>query len=234
MQNLIHKILEEAAIDTSEVVSKNSALLYSTLFLAIISSKSREETLLKLNLKESQLTKLLSKYVRKKFPDKDPKINWNNYLLNLIDHHRCSSCGIIQDKVEFNKNVRSHTQSNSICKLCDKNNSAVYKLNNPETAILYYKNNKEKFRNYYINYYRENKAEYLARRNKYRFSRKMATPLWSQTKQIVEFYENCPKGYHVDHIVPLTNDLVCGLHVLENLQYLTATENLIKSNKYNV
>jgi len=55
---------------------------------------------------------------------------------------------------------------------------------------------------------------------------------WTDHKAIEEFYANCPKGYHVDHIVPLQGANVSGLHVLNNLQYLTATQNLIKGNKW--
>jgi hypothetical protein len=60
------------------------------------------------------------------------------------------------------------------------------------------------------------------------------TPSWSQSKDILQFYKSCPQGHHVDHIIPLKGKEVSGLHVIENLQYLTAEENLLKSNKYQI
>ena len=63
-----------------------------------------------------------------------------------------------------------------------------------------------------------------------RAAEKQATPPWYDRKQAQAFYRACPKGYHVDHIVPLIHDDVCGLHVLENFQHLPAHENIKKSN----
>lgn len=58
------------------------------------------------------------------------------------------------------------------------------------------------------------------------------TPKWSEKKLIIEFYKNCPDGHHVDHIVPLRGKNVSGLHVLVNLQYLPASVNCSKGNKF--
>lgn len=68
---------------------------------------------------------------------------------------------------------------------------------------------------------------------KRRATKNHATPAWADLNAIREFYRKCPAGYHVDHIVPLTHPLVCGLHVLENLQYLPASENCSKKNRFN-
>lgn len=63
---------------------------------------------------------------------------------------------------------------------------------------------------------------------------KIATPPWADTQKINEIYLARPFGFHVDHIYPLRSDWVCGLHVPENLQYLSAEENLKKGNRQNL
>jgi 5-methylcytosine-specific restriction endonuclease McrA len=64
------------------------------------------------------------------------------------------------------------------------------------------------------------------RRNKFKSSCDNLT--WEERRLIGRFYKNCPKGYEVDHIIPVSKD---GKHKLSNLQYLTKEENRRKSNK---
>jgi hypothetical protein len=58
------------------------------------------------------------------------------------------------------------------------------------------------------------------------------TPRWADLKAIEEFYRDCPKGYEIDHWAPLQGEIVSGLHVFENLQYLTPAENRRKNNRF--
>jgi hypothetical protein len=97
----------------------------------------------------------------------------------------------------------------------------------------YYAANKERQAELGLAWARANKGKVNSYVAKYRAAKLNATPPWADLEAIKRFYENCPHGYEVDHIIPLQGETVCGLHVLENLQYLTARENRRKSNKLN-
>lgn len=82
--------------------------------------------------------------------------------------------------------------------------------------------------------YKRRNAALRDRRNR------QATPKWlttEQRKQIIDIYEHMRdcraitgEEYHVDHIIPLRGDNICGLHVPWNLQVLPAYVNMSKSN----
>jgi hypothetical protein len=88
-------------------------------------------------------------------------------------------------------------------------------------------------------YHKANPWKVIARKAKRRSAKLQATPAWSETELIAELYleantRSKTEGitYHVDHIVPLQSNLVCGLHCLANLQIITANENHRKNNRY--
>jgi hypothetical protein len=94
-----------------------------------------------------------------------------------------------------------------------------------------YADNPEKINATNDNWRQRNKERLRSYWAKRRAAKLQRTPSWADMKAISDFYEKCPDGYHVDHIIPLQGKTVCGLHVLENLQYLPAKENLRKFNR---
>ena len=103
------------------------------------------------------------------------------------------------------------------CKACRRNNNRKYE-NTPE-----------------------GRAKKLKRSRMYDRRSRQATPKWltkEHKQQIVDTYElmrDCRavtgEDYHVDHIVPLRGENICGLHVPWNLQVLPAYVNISKANK---
>lgn len=133
-------------------------------------------------------------------------------------------------------------------KLIDNYNSEYYKNNiesEKQRTLIWSTNNPEKVRisnrQACKKWAMSNKEMINTRAAKRRAQGLNATPSWltkEHHEQIAELYEICRmfklytgEEYHVDHIVPLQGESVCGLHVPWNLQVLPAKENLIKSNK---
>lgn len=76
----------------------------------------------------------------------------------------------------------------------------------------------------------------------YRAKKLQATPLWltqGHVDIVLDFHKAAKMfqiytgtEYHVDHIVPLQGETVCGLHVPWNLQLLPWDENISKGNRH--
>lgn len=107
---------------------------------------------------------------------------------------------------------------------------------NPDKVITYKEKSKQTLReynrlrarrDYQLN--RERWRDYKATR---RAKKLDAQPVWVDTKALTVIYDNCPKGYEVDHEIPLNHKLVCGLHVPWNLKAIPKIENRQKSNKF--
>ena len=110
-------------------------------------------------------------------------------------------------------------------------NDPEYRENRKEADKRSYQKHAEKRRAKTLKYAKNNPGYYSHKARERRGVEKSATPAWADMDAISRIYEARPVGYHVDHIIPLQGDTVCGLHVDYNLQYLTPKENMAKGNK---
>lgn len=170
----------------------------------------------------------------------------------------CSKCNTEKSHTDYHKRKDTKDGLMYICKACNKNKSR--KVWNDKKEELkkwhkdYYKNNRDKILTKKVNYYILNKDTITTRQKQYRENniidiraresaknrrRKLATPKWADKQKIEHIYWICKLitditgiKHHVDHIIPLQGKNISGLHVPENLQILTAEENLRKGNRY--
>jgi hypothetical protein len=143
------------------------------------------------------------------------------------------------NKKAYNKNIEKIKLYNKefykahVEKMYAKNKA--YREANREKVYAYNKkykeNNPEKIKAWQKEYREKNRGVFRAIQAKRRARNLQATPAWVNLEAIKKIYTQCPKGYHVDHIVPLQGKNVCGFHVENNLQYLKADENIRKGNR---
>ncbi len=107
--------------------------------------------------------------------------------------------------------------------------SAEIRAHDPEKVNLCSKISRERALIKYPERVKRQRQEYCALRRARKLQR---TPKWVNLTELKKIYLDCPEGMVVDHIIPLKGKLVSGLHVAENLQYLTKYENLSKGNKF--
>lgn len=97
---------------------------------------------------------------------------------------------------------------------------------------MIYEENWDRYRGYEKKYAQTEKGKIArneqSRRRYERFKAACADLNEEEYYQIEQFYEDCPPGYHVDHIISLA---MGGLHRLSNLQYLPARVNAKKATK---
>jgi hypothetical protein len=143
--------------------------------------------------------------------------SWKNVLLNFSGIKWCPHCSIYKLHQEFYTDKSRNYGIDKVCTIC--------KVILNRTNHIKYKIRVRKYISTHIH-------EYAARNAKRRATKLRATPIWADLERIKQIYKERPEGYHVDHIVPLQGKLACGLHCEFNLQYLTASDNIIKGNRF--
>jgi hypothetical protein len=165
----------------------------------------------------------------------------------------CVACAVLaakryQDKPENKAKVKAWLSASQ----------KRYVQNHPErrtqTTSQYRASNRDAIRAYGREYFAKNavamkeqgaryKRERPDRRAEWQGKRRAALmnawPPWINRKDILEFYVEARRmskqtgiDYSVDHIVPLKNDVVCGLHVPWNLAVITFSDNSKKGAKF--
>lgn len=110
-------------------------------------------------------------------------------------------------------------------------NPEITKEKKRTSVYNWQKRNPDKVQETYLR--QKEKGHISAKAAKRRAAKRNATPLWADLDCIKDVYKEAKYfGYHVDHIIPLQHDLVCGLHVWDNLQLLRPTDNIRKKNTY--
>jgi hypothetical protein len=152
--------------------------------------------------------------------------------LRLCCNSKCVSCNSRSTKewrktnsVRYKTQTAEYRQNN--LELCRKRVS-VYRNNNPDKCRLQQKR-------WRLN----NPDKRAAKEAKRRANKLQATPTWINSSDLLTIYEAASYltrltgiSWEVDHEVPLKNNVVCGLHVYDNLQLLPSVENIKKSNKF--
>ena len=149
-------------------------------------------------------------------------------------HSRCRTCVKTYQKANKEKIAKSQ-------KRYKQNNKEKIAEYQKEYQKEYYEANKERIAEYRKEYKQNNKALIYTNIAKRKATKLQAKPSWYSSydenyfkllQRACKILENHTLSkYHVDHIVPLKSDRVCGLHIAENFQILTAKENISKSNK---
>jgi len=163
---------------------------------------------------------------------------------------RCWKCQEQKPLFLFGKNKYKKDGLAAECKDCKKEQDKNYFFKNKEKinnkAKQWYKDNteyaKQKSSLNSKKWRTENKEKNCSKSNRYRALKLQAVPKWvdeegmwliDEAYSLAKLRSKVTKNkWHVDHIVPLKGRNVCGLHVIENLQVILATQNFKKGNKH--
>lgn len=172
----------------------------------------------------------------------------------------CSECKEDKPLAEFNKNKRRKDGYHEYCKCCRKaqykrrdsksaRERAHYRYNSKKDECLEqmakrYLANHEAKKEYGRIHYEANKHRYKAAAAQRKVHVKRATPSWltnddrfaiREAYHLAQLREQLTGiAWDVDHVIPLSGKLVCGLNVPSNLAVIPRKENNHKRARYEV
>jgi len=217
---IISKILFDIQKSSNDTITIRSNIKIAEVLEALITLDSIKTAALVFDKSESAFENIVRRNILPLFPTKQRNVSWDNYLLGICNLKKCTKCSLFKPLDTFYNDAKGKA---SWCKECTDIRT---ELARPKFIIK----NRLRSKKHYIN----NKHYYIFKSSERRRLLYQAMPPWANLAKIKEIYKSCPKGFHVDHIIPLQGALVCGLHVETNLISIPAKDNLIKGNKFTV
>lgn len=161
----------------------------------------------------------------------------------MVTHKDCKECSRTLPLEHYHKQKAGKYGRTARCLDCTHRARQKHYYMNQEAFIekhkAYNKANPDKCRKATRTYYRKNKELYReadARRRGRKLQATLGLDLRHEFRAIYKEASRISKEtgipHDVDHIVPLQNPRVCGLHVPWNLQIIPASANRAKSNKF--
>ncbi len=173
------------------------------------------------------------------------KLELANSSIDTNKLYQCLDCSQLKTYENFYPSKIKSNGLSSRCKHCEsvkykeRKDSETYKLLRNKYRANRTEDHREKARLKVRDWKSKNKFKVLAQCARRRASKLRATPSWADNSKIVEIYKRSQELtistgiiHHVDHIVPLISELVCGLHCENNLRVIVGKENLSKGNRY--
>ena len=181
-----------------------------------------------------------------------PAPRLSKWITSLLAMNKvCRKCGLDKPIASFYKHSGMQDGHLNICKVCRDLYVAEWSAKNRDRRRAIARvwantkavpaNRATAFAKWYaktkVNGTYHKQVERVARRT--RLVARQATPSWANRFFIEEAYalarlrtEVTGIKWHVDHVVPLQSDVVCGLHCEGNLRVIPASENISKHNRY--
>lgn len=112
-------------------------------------------------------------------------------------------------------------------------------IRDKERALAWQRANKERVKEVNQRWRRNNRDRYFAMVAQHFKKHRRATPKWADKKAMIDIYEKMyrlnresgARTFHIDHIIPLHGETICGLHCEDNLRLVMGKENMTKGRK---
>lgn len=160
----------------------------------------------------------------------------------------CKRCLIDKPLEHFSRAKAAADGCSPWCKLCHREYGRAWKRPQPQrrdpdsaraAQRRYRERHAAKRSAQHAAWAKENAASRAAATAKRKAARLQATPPWADMDAIKAIYVEARRiqvetgqRMHVDHVIPLQHELVCGLHCEANLQILPGPVNEGKGNRF--